>query len=64
MDLISSVDDVTFGYGEVPVLESVSTDVELAAFLGLAGPNVSGKSTLRDPMLGLRRPDDGVHLGR
>lgn len=27
-DHLISVDDVTFGYGEVPVLESVSIDVE------------------------------------
>jgi len=57
---IVSVDDVTFGYGEVPVLDSVSIDVEPGAFLGLVGPNGSGKSTLLDLMLGLRRPDSGT----
>ncbi|OYR60460.1 MULTISPECIES: metal ABC transporter ATP-binding protein [Halorubrum] len=55
-----SVDDVTFGYGEVPVLESVSIDVKPGSFLGLVGPNGSGKSTLLDLMLGLRRPDEGT----
>jgi zinc transport system ATP-binding protein len=55
-----SVDDVTFGYGDVPVLESVSIDVKPASFLGVVGPNGSGKSTLLDLMLGLRRPDDGT----
>lgn len=59
-DPFISVDDVTFGYGEVPVLESVSIDVEPGSFLGLVGPNGSGKSTLLDLMLGLRRPDDGA----
>ncbi|MFO7832832.1 MAG: metal ABC transporter ATP-binding protein [Halohasta sp.] len=59
-DPLISVDDVTFGYGEVPVLESVSIDVEPGSFLGLVGPNGSGKSTLLDLMLGLRRPDEGT----
>ncbi|TKX73027.1 MULTISPECIES: metal ABC transporter ATP-binding protein [Halorubrum] len=54
------VDDVTFGYGGAPVLESVSIDVEPGSFLGLVGPNGSGKSTLLDLMLGLRRPDEGT----
>jgi len=58
-DALISVDDITFGYGEIPVLESVSIDIEPGAFLGLVGPNGSGKSTLLDLMLGLRRPDDG-----
>ncbi|MDB9250563.1 metal ABC transporter ATP-binding protein [Halorubrum ezzemoulense] len=59
-DPLISVDDVTFGYGEVPVLESVSIDVDPGSFLGLVGPNGSGKSTLLDLMLGLRRPDEGT----
>ncbi|EMA69242.1 metal ABC transporter ATP-binding protein [Halorubrum kocurii] len=59
-DPLISVDDVTFGYGEVPVLESVSIDIEPGSFLGLVGPNGSGKSTLLDLMLGLRRPDEGT----
>ena len=58
-DPLISVDDITFDYGEIPVLESVSIDIEPGAFLGLVGPNGSGKSTLLDLMLGLRRPDDG-----
>ncbi|TSD08805.1 metal ABC transporter ATP-binding protein [Haloglomus irregulare] len=59
-DPLISVDDVTFGYGEVPVLESVSIDVDPGSFVGLVGPNGSGKSTLLDLMLGLRRPDEGT----
>ncbi|OAQ51263.1 ABC transporter ATP-binding protein [Natrinema mahii] len=60
VDPIVSVDDVTFGYGDLPVLESVSIEVEPGSFLGLVGPNGSGKSTLLGLMLGLRRPDDGT----
>jgi zinc transport system ATP-binding protein len=59
-DSLISVRNVSFGYGDAPVLDSVSIDVESGAFLGLVGPNGSGKSTLLDLMLGLRRPDDGT----
>ncbi|RKD98383.1 metal ABC transporter ATP-binding protein [Halopiger aswanensis] len=55
-----SVEGVTFGYGEQPVLEDVSIDVEPGTFLGLVGPNGSGKSTLLELLLGLRRPDEGT----
>lgn len=58
-ETIISVDDVSFGYGDAPVLRSVSIHVEAGAYLGIVGPNGSGKSTLIDLMLGLRRPDEG-----
>ena len=60
---VVSVDNVSFAYGDLPVIESVSIDVEPGAFLGLVGPNGSGKSTLLNLMLGLQKPDMGtVHL--
>ena len=58
-DPIISVNEVSFRYGERPVLEDVSIDVEPGTFLGLVGPNGSGKSTLLELMLGLKRPDTG-----
>ncbi|WP_049984960.1 metal ABC transporter ATP-binding protein [Halobellus rufus] len=51
--------DVTFAYGDEPVLENVSLTVEEGAFLGLVGPNGSGKTTLLELLIGLRRPDSG-----
>jgi zinc transport system ATP-binding protein len=60
MTPVVEVRDVTFGYGEVPVVEGVSFDVPAGAFLGLVGPNGSGKTTLVELMLGLRRPDRGT----
>ena len=57
---VVSVDDVSFAYGDLPVIESVSIDVEPGAFLGLVGPNGSGKSTLLNLMLGLQKPDTGT----
>ena len=53
------VSDVTFSYGDRPVVERVSIDVEEGEFLGLVGPNGSGKTTLLELMIGLRRPDSG-----
>jgi zinc transport system ATP-binding protein len=53
------VDNVTFRYGDRPVLSSVSVVVEDGEFLGLVGPNGSGKSTLLELVLGLHKPDQG-----
>ncbi|MFP4174863.1 MAG: metal ABC transporter ATP-binding protein [Halobacteriales archaeon] len=53
------VENVSFSYGEVPVLEDVSLSVPDGAFLGIVGPNGSGKSTLVEVMLGLQKPDEG-----
>ncbi|MCQ4332275.1 metal ABC transporter ATP-binding protein [Natronomonas sp. F2-12] len=54
------VRDVTFGYGEQPVVESVSLDVAEGEFLGLVGPNGSGKTTLLKLIIGLEAPDSGT----
>jgi len=53
------VSDVTFSYGDRPVVDRVSLDVEAGEFLGLVGPNGSGKTTLLELIIGLRRPDSG-----
>ncbi|MEF8829713.1 MAG: metal ABC transporter ATP-binding protein [Haloarcula sp.] len=56
---VLEVSDVTFSYGDAPVVEGVTVDVEAGEFLGLVGPNGSGKTTLLELMIGLRRPDSG-----
>ena len=53
------VRDVTFAYGDRPVIEDVSLTVEAGEFLGLVGPNGSGKTTLLELVIGLHRPDSG-----
>ena len=53
------VSDVTFSYGDRPVVDHVSLEIEEGEFLGLVGPNGSGKTTLLELMIGLRRPDSG-----
>ncbi|WP_266082761.1 metal ABC transporter ATP-binding protein [Haladaptatus caseinilyticus] len=53
------IEEMSFGYGDRPVLSNVSLVVENGEFLGLVGPNGSGKSTLLELVLGLYEPDEG-----
>lgn len=46
MERIFSVDGLTGGYGQEPVINKVSFHVDQGDFLGIIGPNGSGKSTL------------------
>ena len=54
------IDNVSFAYGEVAVLEGINFTVEAGDFLGIIGPNGSGKTTLLRLMLGLLVPTRGV----
>lgn len=51
--------DVTFGYGDTPVLAGVSLDVRSGGVVGIIGPNGSGKTTLLRVLAGTRRPQRG-----
>ena len=51
--------NVSFSYGGPLVLEDIDLNIEEGEFLGLVGPNASGKSTLLKVMLGLYRPTMG-----
>jgi zinc transport system ATP-binding protein len=54
------LEDVSFAYrGGPPVVEHVSLTVEQGAFVGIAGPNGGGKTTLLRLALGLERPVRG-----
>jgi len=54
------LDEVSFAYpGGPPVLTDVSLSVESGAFVGIAGPNGGGKTTLLRLVLGLERPSAG-----
>lgn len=56
------VERVTVGYGELPVLRSVSLRVECQEIVAIVGPNGAGKSTLMKTIAGLLKPQDGTIL--
>ena len=54
------LDDVTFAYrGGPPALEHVSLTIDPGTFVGIAGPNGGGKTTLLRLALGLEQPLQG-----
>ena len=63
---VITLEDVSFGYDGLLVLEHVNLTVEPGEFLGLVGPNGGGKSTLLKIVLGLLEPAAGrvTVLGR
>ena len=52
--------DLTFGYGDTPVVRGVSLEVPAGGFVGIIGPNGSGKTTLLRLLAGTRRPQRGT----
>lgn len=54
-----TLEDVSFGYGDRPVLDTISIDIPRHATLAVVGPNGSGKSTLARLLLGFHRPSRG-----
>jgi zinc transport system ATP-binding protein len=54
------LDDVSYAYGAIPVLDGINLMVEPGDFLGVIGPNGSGKTTLLRVMLGLLAPTSGT----
>ncbi len=56
-------DDVTLGYGGVPVLRHLSFQISSGEFLGIVGPNGTGKTTVLRAILGLITPMAGrIHV--
>jgi len=56
---IISLHNVSFAFGQLPVLENITLDVEDGEFLGIVGPNAGGKSTVLKLILGLLEPQAG-----
>jgi zinc transport system ATP-binding protein len=63
MQLAVSLRGVCFAYpGGAAVLRNVNVDIRSGEFVGLAGPNGGGKTTLLRLALGLERPTEGKAL--
>ncbi len=56
---VVKVENVSFSYGDTPVLKDVSLQVEKGDFLAILGPNGGGKTTLVRILLGLLSPESG-----
>ena len=59
MNGIVKFQDVSFSYGEVPVLQDINLEIRAEEFFALIGPNAGGKSTLLKLLLGMLQPDRG-----
>lgn len=59
-DIVIDINNVSFNYGVVSVLEDISLRIHEDEFIGIIGPNASGKSTLLKLILGLIKPDQGT----
>lgn len=53
-------EQVSFSYGEIPILTDVSFTIQRLDAIALVGPNGGGKSTLLKLLLGLLTPQSGV----
>lgn len=57
-----SIQKVSHHFGDFPVLQDISFEIEKGEIFGIIGPNGSGKSTLIRAMSGLFTPDSGEIL--
>jgi zinc transport system ATP-binding protein len=57
---VLAFDQVTFGYGRIPVLREVSLRITGGEFVAIIGANGSGKTTLMKLGLGLLKPTHGT----
>ena len=53
------VENVSFSYGDEPVIENAHFHIQEGSFVSFIGPNGGGKSTLVKLILGLLEPDRG-----
>lgn len=59
MEYVIEVENVSFSYGDVLILDDISLRIREEEFFGIIGPNASGKSTFLKLLLGLLEPDEG-----
>ncbi len=62
--LVVKADNVSFSYGNMPIISDFSTVIMKGDRVGILGPNGSGKTTMLRLLLGEFHPDSGyTHLG-
>jgi ATP-binding cassette subfamily F protein uup len=62
--LVADVRDLSFSYGDKPIVKEFSTTLMRGDKIGIIGPNGAGKTTLLKLLLGQLQPDSGsVRLG-
>jgi len=57
---VISLQDVSFAFDDVPVVQDVSLSIHERELVSIIGPNGGGKTTLLRLILGLLKPDRGV----
>lgn len=59
MKPIITCENLSFAYGEEPVLRNVNFEVNAGEFIGIIGPNGGGKTTLLKLIMGFLKPATG-----
>lgn len=57
--MLLSLNDISFGYDQVPVIEQINLEIKQGDFIGMIGPNGGGKSTIIKIIMGLLKPWSG-----
>ena len=56
---VIDIQNLVVGYGDAPILNGISFQVEQNDFVGIVGPNGGGKTTLLKVIVGLLKPESG-----
>ncbi len=59
-DAVLALEDASFAFGDLTILDGESVAVERGELVALVGPNGAGKTTVLELLAGLRTPDSGT----